>query len=260
MSGVCTAVIIMTTTLAYTFRGVSIVFIMLLMRGGVLVIAPINDFFARRRVRWFSWVGLGLSLVALFVAEAGGDYTITALCAANVLAYLMGYFIKLRFMSRLAKSEDPIANTRYFVEEQMVASPLLFLSLCAVAAFGGGTDLGGQLRAGFTSFFSSGVVGLGVVIGLLSQGTGIFGGLILLDKRENTFCVPVNRTSSVLAGVVASYAIAIVFKQPMPNVYEVVGASLVVGAILFLCIPPLLEKHRARRASVAAETPLATAK
>jgi len=35
---VCTAGIIGTTTLAYTFEGVSIVFVMLLMRGGVLLI------------------------------------------------------------------------------------------------------------------------------------------------------------------------------------------------------------------------------
>src|SRR5262245_42595016 len=35
LSGLCTATIIGTTTLAYTFRGVSIVFMMLLMRGGV---------------------------------------------------------------------------------------------------------------------------------------------------------------------------------------------------------------------------------
>ena len=33
LSGLCTAAIIMTTTLAYTFPGVSIVFMMLLMRG-----------------------------------------------------------------------------------------------------------------------------------------------------------------------------------------------------------------------------------
>ncbi|GAC1354966.1 MAG: hypothetical protein NVSMB47_08390 [Polyangiales bacterium] len=247
LSGVCTAAIIMTTTLAYTFRGVSIVFIMLLMRGGVLVIAPVSDFFARRKVRWYSWFGLGLSLVALVVAEHGGDYTMTALCGINVGAYLLGYFVKLRFMSRLAKSADPIANTRYFVEEQMVASPLLFLMLGAVAIAGVGA-LGHELRAGFTTFFSSGVVGEGVAIGLLSQGTGVFGGLILLDRRENTFCVPVNRTSSVLAGVLASYSIAFIFHQSLPNRWEVGGAALVIGAIHFRCVPPMLERQRARRA------------
>src|SRR5687768_14193235 len=43
LSGLCTTTIIPTTTLAYTFDGVSIVFVMLLMRGGVLILAPIVD-------------------------------------------------------------------------------------------------------------------------------------------------------------------------------------------------------------------------
>jgi len=37
LSGACTSMVVVTTTLAYTFDGVSIVFAMLLMRGGVLV-------------------------------------------------------------------------------------------------------------------------------------------------------------------------------------------------------------------------------
>ena len=71
LSGICTAGIIATTTLAYTFSGVSIVFMMLLMRGGVLVIAPLVDFASRRKVRGFSWLALALSLSALFVAFFG---------------------------------------------------------------------------------------------------------------------------------------------------------------------------------------------
>ena len=70
ISGACTATIIATTTLAYTFDGVSIVFIMLLMRGGVLIVAPIVDVMSGRKVRWFSFVGLALSMAALVVAFA----------------------------------------------------------------------------------------------------------------------------------------------------------------------------------------------
>ena len=55
------------------------------------------------------------------------------------------------------------------------------------------------------------------MIGVLSQGTGIFGGLILLDRRENTFCVPVNRASSILAGVLASLSLAFFFGHRAPG-------------------------------------------
>ena len=51
ISGVATAVIIATTTLNYTFVGISILFALLLMRGGVLILAPVVDTLLGRRVR-----------------------------------------------------------------------------------------------------------------------------------------------------------------------------------------------------------------
>lgn len=246
LSGLCTAAIVATTTLSYTFAGISIVFVMLLMRGGVLVIAPLVDALTGRRTRWFSWVGLGLSMLALIVAfsEKGG-YEITLIAAIDVLVYLAAYFIRLRFMSRLAKSDDDEATKRYFVEEQMVATPATLLFLVVLAVIGQG-DVMLAVRAGFTDVWAPHIWPWIVVVGLLSQGTGVFGGLVLLDKSENTYSVPVNRSSSILAGVLASYSLALFFGVSTPSAYELAGAALIIAAILFLSIPPLLEKRRAR--------------
>ncbi|HEY5935586.1 MAG TPA: hypothetical protein VIU61_13140 [Kofleriaceae bacterium] len=244
LSGVCTAGVIATTTLAYTFDGVSIVFMMLLMRGGVLILAPLVDGLAGRRVRWFSTVGLVLSINALLVAfleDKDAGFALTWLAMVDVLLYLGAYFVRLRFMTRLAKSDDPALRTRYFVEEQMVATPVLVTLLGIGAVIGHGAFMM-DLRAGFTTFFDRPVVLEGILIGLFSQGTGIFGGLVLLDKRENSYSVPVNRCASVLAGVVASYVIMIWMGGSGPSVHELMGAGLIVQAILFLTIPTLLEK------------------
>src|SRR5262249_20216562 len=61
-SGVATAIIIATTTLNYTFAGISILLALLLMRGGVLIIAPFVDLTTGRAVRPGSWVAMGMSL------------------------------------------------------------------------------------------------------------------------------------------------------------------------------------------------------
>ena len=236
LSGLCTAAIIVTTTLAYTFSGISIVFMMLLMRGGVLVIAPIVDFASGRRVRWVSWIALALSLGAVLVAFFGkseSSLAMTVVAAVDVTVYLASYFVRLRFMSRLAKSDDPNATKRYFVEEQMTATPAVVLALATLALIGQG-EVMLDIRRGFSSFFASGRVPEAVLIGLLSQGTGIFGGLILLDRRENSFCVPVNRASSILAGVAASYSLHFLLRAPAPGAVELAGATLVVLAILVL--------------------------
>lgn len=248
LSGLCTSAIIATTTLAYTFDGISIVFMMLLLRGGVLILAPVIDALSGRRVRWFSGLGLLLSLGALLVAfleDKDQGFGLTQLAILDVAVYLLAYFIRLQFMSRIAKSDDADQRTRYFVEEQMVGTPVLmiFLGACALIDQGGFTHL---VRAGFTSFLERppSIVAAAIAMGIFSQGTGIFGGLILLDKRENTYCVPVNRCSSILAGVVASYIGMATMGGRAPSSYELAGAALIVCAILVLTVP-LLRKRPA---------------
>ena len=50
----------------------SIVLALLIMRGGVLVLAPLMDLAFGRRVRWFAWTGFALALVAVATIAAGG--------------------------------------------------------------------------------------------------------------------------------------------------------------------------------------------
>lgn len=245
MSGVCSGGIIATTTLAYTFEGVSIVFVMLLMRGGLLVIAPIVDVIGGRTIRWFSLAALLLSLAALSLSMLGGGGTaITWVCAVDVALYLACYFARLRIMTSKAKSKDPQTNLRYFVEEQLVSSPSLLLALVVVAAIGQGA-IADELRAGFTTFFDRPMWLYGILIGVLSQGTGIFGGLILLDQRENTFSVPVNRASSVLAGIVATTSIWLIAEADAPDVIELAGAGIMIVAILVLSLGGIADRRRA---------------
>jgi drug/metabolite transporter (DMT)-like permease len=241
LSGLGSSAVIMTTTLAYTFQGTSIVFMMLLLRGGLLVLAPLVDLLSGRHVRALSWLALGLSLGSLLVAffGSGGDTKVTLTAIIDVAIYLAAYFIRLRFMSRLAKSSDPDHAKRYFVEEQLVATPALVL-LLIVMALVAPANIAVPLQSGWTGEAGATGILLTVLVGILSQGTGIFGGLILLDRRENSFCVPVNRASSMLAGLIATLLLAALFGKKMPPTSEFVGAALVVGAILVLSLPGVL--------------------
>src|SRR5829696_6387438 len=107
LSGVCMATIMGTTTLAFTFAGLSIVLVLVLLRGGTLIIAPVVDHIVGRRVRWFSWAAMFISLLAvLVVLSDAANYTLTIAAIIDVAAYLTAYFFKLQFMSRLAKSDQ----------------------------------------------------------------------------------------------------------------------------------------------------------
>ncbi|MEW5743466.1 MAG: hypothetical protein AB1938_31435 [Myxococcota bacterium] len=241
LSGLCGATILTTTTLAYTISGVSIVFMMLLMRGGMLMMAPIVDAISGRHVRWFSWVALGLTLSSLVVAilGKGGNIRLPLVAVVDVTAYLAAYFVRLRFMSRLAKSDSVEVTRRYFVEEQLVSTPAALLGLLVLSLFSA------EIRAGFTQLVFTSQWPWAVVIGALSQGTGIFGALVLLDKSENSFSVPVNRASSVLAGVLATMSLWALGLGRTLDWQEAAGAGLVIAAIVVLSVPGLVNKRPA---------------
>lgn len=236
LSGLATAAIVVTTTLAYTFHGVSIPLVMLFMRGGVLLLAPVIDLLSKRHVRWFSWVALVLSFLALLDAVFGKEGDLPVPLVLNIGLYLLGYFVRLRFMSRLAKSNDKEQERRYFVEEQMIAAPAAVVILAVLSAIGKGPLA--DLRHGLVDLWTSPSLPYLLVMGVLSQGTGFFGGLVLLDASENTFCVPLNRASSILAGLLAATALALWRGQALPTTPELIGAGLLVSGIVVLWFGP----------------------
>jgi len=234
ISGVGTAAIIYSTTLIYTFRGVSILLAMLLLRAGVLILAPTIDTIFKKRVRWFSWVALGFTLLG--VAAAFWDvssYHLTFAVVLTLAFYLAGYTVRIPCMNKLAKSPDQYATFRYFVEEQIVAMIALIAVPGAVALVGKG-GIAGEVSHGFTSFFATPAIWPSLLIGALYACLSVFGTLIYLDRRENTYCIPLNRCSSVLSAIAGSYALTSLFAVGPPRTGELAGATLIVIAILFL--------------------------
>ena len=234
LSGLGTAIIIGTTTLIFTFTGVSIVFALVLMRGGVLIMGPIVDRLFERRVRWFSWAAFAVTVPAVLIALADvNNYRLSAVTATIIVAYLSGYLLRLPFATKLAKSDDKATTYRYFVEEQMVAMSCL-VAIPAVFALIGEGEIMLELRHGFTGLFTSGITIPAIIIGALYACLYCFGTLIYLDCRENTYCIPLNRGSSLLAGLFASYSLSLFFGQKPPSEAQLSSAGLLVTALLLL--------------------------
>ncbi len=221
VSGVSAALIVATTTLAYSFDGLSIMLTLLLLRAGVLILAPIVDFACGRNVRWFCWAALALSFTAIAVALLPvDDYRIEALALANIGIYLVGYSLRLPAMTRAAKVRDVDHTRRYFVGELLVAC-------AALAVIGTGFFVaGGAVHPG--------TLPPALAIGAVYAALYVFGTLIYLDRRENTFCIPLNRCSSILAGLIASWALSAWLGMPPVTGEQLVAALLVAGGLLLL--------------------------
>ena len=233
ISGVGFAAIILTTTLAYSFSGVSIVLALVLMRAGVLIMSPVIDRVFQRRVRWFSWLGLALSLIALAISFSSiHEYQLSLAALLNLAAYLMGHALRIPSMTQIAKTGKADTALAYFVEEQAVAMTLLGCVPAIVALVGGG-EIANQFRIGFGQLFGS-VGAAGSVIGFFYAGLGICLSFIYLDRRENTFCMPLFACSSLLSGIVASYILMWALHAPAPSGIQISAAFLIIAALLIM--------------------------
>jgi protein-tyrosine-phosphatase len=239
VAGIAMAVIIGTTILNFTFVGVSILFMLLMMRAGTLMLAPAFDIFHRRRIRAYAWAGLALSLTAIAVALAGVDtYTLTLGAVATLFGYLAGYAVRFRVMGRVAKTGDTAVDRRYFAEEQVTAAVGLVAICAVVAVIGAGPEML-AVRAGFTEFLFTPEALLAILVGLFYSSLYVFGTLIYLDPREYAWSVPVNRASSVFSVALTAYALAWLFGAPAPQPTTLAAAGIVLAAVLALSYPQL---------------------
>jgi hypothetical protein len=243
ISGLGYASIILTTTLTYSLNGVSILLALLLMRGGVLIIAPVIDRAFHKPVRWFSWAGLTLSVAALLCAFANVHGFRLGLSAIVVLTgYLAGYATRLPFMSQRAKNIDRINTLQYFVEEQLVAMLAILLVPLFWALMANGSTAHAMKYVLF-HFLNAPATMPGLLIGTFYAGLGTFCTFIYLDRRENSFCIPMYSCSSLLSGIVASYGLHFFLNAPSPGTSELVASLFMMSALLVLSpLHHLLEK------------------
>lgn len=235
MSAFWMALIVGTTTLNFTFPGVTILLVLVLMRIGTLVISPTVDLLRYRRIHWYSAVAIGLCVVSAVVAFADVDnYVLTIGAVASLLTYVVAYSGRFLIMSRHAKRGNRSTDRRYFVEEHMT-TPVLLVAILAVVALAGS----GPLREGFTTFLVSSAALPAILVGVCYEGLFVFTSLIFLDRREYSFCMPVHVCASLLAGVVASFGLGLLFGAPPPSVAQVVAAVIVIGAALMLSYPAI---------------------
>ena len=238
LSSVGTALVLFTVPLSFTIPDVSIPFMQLLMRGDILVIAPLLDMAFGRRVRWWSWVALVMVLAALAMTLLDrGGFNLPPLAILVIILYTFGYFLRLAVMNRISKNGDPATVRRYFVEEKVVALPLAVVILALISASG----IGGQsneLAWGFVDVWTDPVIWEIFLIGFTLTLISVAAIIILLDPHENAYCIPLERAASLVAGVGGSVLLAWFWGGNMPRSAELAGAAILVGAIALLSLAP----------------------
>lgn len=230
-AGIATAAIFLSTYYAYALPTVSILLMAALMKGTVLLLAPMIDLAQGRRVKTSSAVALALSGAGV-LAGCGRNGAWLPLGALGALTlYVGGYLVKLIILGRLKhKQEDFIEQpTRPTTLKTFVWSEQPWIAGIAVGTLALLALAHPDVARGWSLW---GRVDLWVA-GVLTQLTGIFSGFILTGQadQEHSYCVPLNRCAGVIAGLVAT-----LLGGGLPRGTDLISAGCVVVAILFLSL------------------------
>lgn len=247
-SGICTAVVIPTTTLLYVLLR-SVMVAMLIMRGSVIIFSRVIDAIQikqgilHKKVFWeeevavlFAIAAVGLQL--FFVKEAGGSDLIKNPLAMVVLgSYLTAYFIRIYIMNYYKNTRGKGCkqdNKAFFAVEQVAASATILVVLIVLMLV---TAAPGSLLARFHNAYSaaSGYWPMEVVAGGIFGIVAFFSVFIFMFKgRTATFAGLSNRLTSLIAGTTATVLFALLFGGKYPRSEDWMALVFILVAVAFM--------------------------
>jgi hypothetical protein len=271
-SGVCTAVVIPTTTLMYSLP-ISVMVAMVIMRGSIIVISRLVDAvqirqgILRKRVyaeeNWavaFALLAVATNVVLLpFVAwcEARGlrvaeplglsralngdhfEFLRSAAALTIMGFYATAYAIRIYLMNYYKNTRAPgvaLDNQGFFAIEQIAASVTMAL---AIAFFAFAPPALGWRHPDLDAFAAATrAPDLSAVLsGIPFGAVAFFSVFIFMFKgRTATFAGLVNRLTSLLAGTTATLVMALAFGSRFPSVQDWMSVAFILVAVGFLTV------------------------
>ena len=258
-SGICTAIVIPTTTLMYTLP-ISVMVAMVIMRASVIIISRIVDAIQIRqgilkkklyREENIAVVFALLAAAVHIVWVGSGDFDfVNSPAAVTILAsYIVAYSIRIYLMNYYKNTRAQgvkLDNNGFFAIEQIVASIVMLAA--------------GYILFNSTEWFQTGneqilifhnavaspqpLWILAIVIGMAYGLVAFFSVFIFMFKgRTATFAGLVNRLTSLVAGTMATLVSFFVFGGKLPKTQDWVSLVFILIAVGFLT---LAEKKRVR--------------
>ncbi len=260
-SGICTAVVVPTTTLLYTFDGISVMVAMVLMRGSVIVISRVVDEIQirqgilKRTVYLEENIAVGIAIAAvvleIFSPAKSGASPFSSLPVMIIFtSYICSYALRIYIMNYYKNTRPKGvsgSNKGFFAIEQITATSvvtLVALTLVGLHLFGGidGTRTTTVVHSILTP--TPGWWYWAILAGTAYGVVSFFSVFIFMFKgRTATFAGLVNRITSLVAGTTATILFAVMFGGKYPHYMDWVGLGLILIAVAFMT---KAEKRRAQ--------------
>jgi hypothetical protein len=250
-SGFMTAIIIPTTTLMYTFEGMSVMVAMVIMRASVIVISRIVDSvqiaqgFLKKRVYWEENAAVGFALLAagvnlLWVRPGDFDFIHNTAAVIILTSYIVAYAVRIYLMNYFKNTRAkgvPLDNKGFFGVEQIAAS---FFTIVIALFFFYSPSLVGwnftqivQFRETFQS--PDPLWGLATLSGIAFGIVAFFSVFLFMFKgRTATFAGLVNRLTSLVAGTAATIVSYFLLGGKFPTQHDWLSLVFILMAVGFL--------------------------
>jgi hypothetical protein len=238
-SGLLTAVIVPTTTLMYSFKGISVMVAMVLMRGAVIIIGRVVDSIQikqgilNKKVYWEENVATFFALIAVttkfFSNDGSGKNPFSSLpviliFSAYIAAYSFRIYIMNYYKNTRPKKTKVNNNKAFYAIEQITVTITLFLVFGLIVLFAKSLNIEGpRITPALHAIFSPDprwwhwAILAGGAFGIVS----FFSVFIFMFKgRTATFSGLVNRITSLIAGTVSTIIFAFYFGGKYPNTID----------------------------------------
>lgn len=249
-SGICTAIVIPTTTLMYTLP-ISVMVAMVIMRGSIIVISRIIDAIQirqgilKKRVYWEENIAVIFAILAVVanlinLKPGSFDFVSSPAAMTILISYLTAYSVRIYIMNYYKNTRGKGVkqdNKAFFGIEQIAAS--ITMVLIGIFIYKSPQLL--QWNANQVIEFSQAfkaphsfwfwALVSGFAFGLLA----FFSVFIFMFKgRTATFAGLVNRLTSLIAGTAATLIFAIFFGGNYPGKEDWITLGFILVAVAFL--------------------------
>jgi hypothetical protein len=248
-SGICTAVVIPTTTLMYTLP-ISVMVAMVIMRGSIIVISRIIDAIQikqnilKRKVYKeeefaviFAILAVGIHL--FYDRGVGFDFLSYTPAVIILTSYLVAYSIRLYIMNYFKNTRGkgvPQDNKGYFAIEQLSAAVTVIIVAYILFSIKDSSvfqiNLFQEVLRSPSEFYSWEIVA-GTTFGAVAF-FSVF--LFMFKGRTATFAGLVNRLTSLIAGTASTLAFYFLFGGKFPKTADWVSLGFILVAVGFLSV------------------------
>lgn len=254
-SGVCTALIIPTTTLMYSLP-MSVMVAMVIMRGSVIVISRAVDAIqirqgilvkqVYREENWavvFALLAVATNVLLIPVATLIGleleaptgafDFVESPFALVVMGIYITAYSVRIYVMNYFKNTRGkgvPLDNKGFFAIEQLAATVTMIVIVTVFMASSSNDGRIVELQRSVANLEP-----IAILSGIPYGAVAFFSVFIFMFKgRTATFAGLVNRLTSLVGGVAATLLLAALFGLPWPSLQDWVSVGFIAIAVGFL--------------------------